>query len=314
VRISITGHDSTLIEPVHVQVRRWGFTIRYLSQTEVHVYALAIAASVLLSFYPFLIVAVTIVRNVFHFPAAENALFLSLRDYFPGDLGTFIIRNLRTNLGKANHGHFQIVSIIFLLFTANGIFEPLEVALNRAWGVEKNRSYIANQVLSFFLILLCGGLFVGSVLLTTVNQQFAANEFGISAIPGWASLLSFKIAAVPVTILGLFLIYWILPNRRVPPLRVLGVAAMIGIALEGLKYLFLFAWPWLNQKLDNEYGPFKFSASLIILSMVTSLLVLAGAEWSARAQSVVLSPRPEPEPASQNSFLVSVQDPEPRVQ
>lgn len=284
MRILLPTPESTLIEPVHVQVRRWRPTIRYLSQTEVHVYALAIAASVLLSFFPFLIVTLTIIRNVFHSHAVENALFLSLGDYLPGDLGKFVIRNLQSNLGKASHGHFQIVSMIFLLFTANGIFEPLEVALNRAWGVQKNRSYIANQVLSFFLILLCGGLFLGSVLLTTANQEFAATRFGIGAIPVWVSVLSFKIAAVPVTVLGLFLTYWILPNRRVPALRVLRVAAMVGIALEGLKYLFLFVWPWLIVKLQNEYGPFEYSASLIILSMVTSLLVLAGAEWSARVE------------------------------
>jgi len=284
LRILVPTPESTLIEPVHAQVHRWRPTIRYLSQTEVHVYALAIAASVLLSFFPFLIVTLTIVRNVFHSPAVENALFLSLRDYLPGDLGGFVIRNLRSNLGKANHGHFQVVSMIFLLFTANGIFEPLEVALNRAWGVEKNRSYIANQVLSFFLILLCGGLFLGSVLLTTANQQFAATKFGLGAIPVWVSILSFKIAAAPVTVLGLFLTYWILPNRRVPALRVLQVAAMVGIALEAMKYIFLFVWPWLTVKLQNEYGPFEYSASLIILSMVTSLLVLAGAEWSARSR------------------------------
>ena len=283
MRILLPTPESSLIEPVHVQVRRWRPTIRYLSQTEVHVYALAISASVLLSFFPFLIVALTIIRNVLHFPAAESALFLALRDYLPGDLGKFVIRNLQSNFGKANHGRFQIVSMIFLLFTANGIFEPLEVALNLAWGVGKNRSYIANQVLSFFLILLCGGLFVGSVLLTTANEQFAAATFGIGDIPVWVSVLSFKIAAVPVTVLGLFLTYWILPNRRVPAVRVLRVAAMIGLALEGLKYLFLFIWPWLTVKLRNEYGPFEYSASLIVLSMVTSLLVLAGAEWSARA-------------------------------
>jgi len=51
-----------------------------------------------------------------------------------------------------------------------------------------------------------------------------------------------------------------------------------------MKYVFLFVWPWLTLKLQNEYGPFEYSASLIILSMVTSLLVLAGAEWSARAR------------------------------
>ena len=105
---------------------RWGATFSYLSQTEVHVYALAISASVLLSFFPFLIVMLTLLRDVFHFPAAERALVLALGDYFPGDLGVFIVRNLT----KVNHGRFKLTSILLLLFTANGIFEPLEVALS----------------------------------------------------------------------------------------------------------------------------------------------------------------------------------------
>ena len=146
--------------PAFVQrrVRRWSPTIRYLSQTEVHVYALAIAASVLLSFMPFLIVILTLVREVFHAPAAESALFLALHDYFPRELGDYITKNLLYNLGKLHHGRLQITSVILLLFTANGVFEPLEVALNRAWGVPRNRTYLKNQLLSFFLILLCGGL------------------------------------------------------------------------------------------------------------------------------------------------------------
>ncbi len=161
---------SALVEPIEARVRRWRPTIRYLSQTEVHVYALAIAASVLLSFFPFLIVMLTLLRDFFHFPAAERALVLALGDYFPGDMGAFIVRNLT----KVNHGRFQMTSVILLLFTANGIFEPLEVALNRAWGVTQNRSYLKNQILSFILIVVCGGMALGSVLLTAVNQSFVA--------------------------------------------------------------------------------------------------------------------------------------------
>src|ERR1700722_2634229 len=134
-------------EPIEAERYRWRPTIRYLSQTEVHVYALSIGASVLLSFFPFLIVMLTLIRDVFHFPAAEKALVLALGDYFPGDLGGFIIRNLT----KVNHGRYQVTSFLLLILTANGIFEPLEVALNRAWGVPENRSYIRNQILSFFL-------------------------------------------------------------------------------------------------------------------------------------------------------------------
>jgi membrane protein len=257
---------------------RWGSTVSYLSQTEVHVYALSIGASVLLSFFPFLIVMLTLVRNIFHVPAAEQALVLALGDYFPGELGVFIIHNLT----KVNHGRFQITSLLLLLFTANGIFEPLEVALNRAWHVPRNRSYFRNQALSFFLILLCGGLALASVLLTAVSAKFVAAQYGIRVFPVWLSLAIFKLGAIPMTILSLFVIYWALPNRRVPVRRVLPVAFLVGLALEGLKYLFLFAWPWMGRKFQNEYGPFYYSVSVVVFGVLSAFIVLAGAEWSAR--------------------------------
>lgn len=263
-------------EPIELEAHRWRPTIRYLSQTEVHVYALSIGASVLLSFFPFLIVMLTLVRDVFHFPAAEKALVLALGDYFPGDLGNFIIRNLT----KVNHGRYQITSLLLLLFTANGIFEPLEVALNRAWGVKENRSYLRNQVLSFFLLILCGGLALGSLLLAAVNTKFVMVQYGIKV--AWLPLVIFKLAAIPVTVASLWMVYCLVPNRRVPVRRVFPIALLVGIGLEIWKYIFLIAWPWLDRKFTNEYGPFSYSASIIIFSVLTALLVLAGAEWSAR--------------------------------
>ena len=298
MRIIIEKPDSPVFEPAFTwRGRRWRPTIRYLSQTEVHVYALAIAASVLLSFVPFLIVMLTLVRGIFTGAvagAAENAIYLALHDFFPSDLGVFISDQLRMNMGKVHHGRFQVTSVILLLFTANGVFEPLEVALNRAWGVEKNRSYIRNQVLSFFLILLCGSLVLGSVLLTAVNENYVKTQFGSGAVPPWVSLAVFKLAAIPVTIVALFLSYWILPNCRVPVRRVLPVAVMVGLGLEVLKYAFVLVWPWFFEKIRNEYSPFQHSASILLFSMVTSLLVLAGAEWSARKPAQAVSTDLEP--------------------
>ena len=256
--------------------RHWRPTIRYLSQTEVHVYALAIGASVLLSVFPFLIVVLTLIRDVLHSKEAEQALLLAMNDYLPNEMGTFIIGQL----SKAAHRRYELTSILLLLFTANGIFEPLEVALNRAWGVPKNRSYIANQILSFFMIILCGGLALGSVLLTAVDTKYVTAQLGMQE--AWLPLAMFKLAAVPVTILSLLLIYWLLPNRSVPIRRVLPVAVLVGIALELWKYVFFFAWPWLSRKLANEYPQFQYSVAIVIFSMLTALLVLAGAEWSAR--------------------------------
>ena len=45
--------------------RALALTFRYWMQTEVHVYAFSIAANVLLSFFPFLIVSVTLSRLLF---------------------------------------------------------------------------------------------------------------------------------------------------------------------------------------------------------------------------------------------------------
>jgi aspartyl-tRNA(Asn)/glutamyl-tRNA(Gln) amidotransferase subunit A len=179
--------------------------------TEAHVYALAIAASVLLSFYPFVIVMLGFFRNVLHWRAGEAAVYLALNDALPGDLGAFIRRN------PPARGSVQIVSMVLLLFTANGVFEPLEVALNRAWGVTENRSYLKNQLVALGMIFACGGLALLSLMFTS---WVAALNGPQGAVQSFANLLFFKIAALPLSILALFLVYWLLPNRKVDPVQV----------------------------------------------------------------------------------------------
>jgi hypothetical protein len=41
----------------------------------------------------------------------------------------------------------------------------------------------------------------------------------------------------------------------------------------------------MKAKLDKEYGPFVYSVSIILWSFLGSMIVLAGAEWSARPVS-----------------------------
>ena len=266
---------------------RLRYTARYLSQTEVHVFALSISASVLLSFYPFLIVMVSLCKYAFQWPAAVNAIYFAVNDYLPGEVGQFIQRNLAVSV--ASRGKSQFISIALLLFTANGVFEPLEVALNRVWGVTENRSYLKNQLLSLLLIFVCGGLVLGSFLLTAVNQEFLKNSFGMPNLPAWMAFAIFKVAALPITILALFLTYWILPNRRVPARPLVTVSVVVGLLLEVLKYVNILLWPVLKQKLQAEYGPFHISVSIVLLSFVLAMIVLAGADWSARNPAIIPS-------------------------
>ncbi len=251
-----------------------------------HVYALSISASVLLSFFPFMIVMVSLARYVFHSRLVVDTIYLALWDFFPGELGDFMKRNLAATMDQ--RGPFQIFSIFLLLFTANGIFEPLEVALNRAWGVVKNRSYLKNQLVSLGMIFVCGTLALLSFSLTTLNRQWLMEswapwmrQWGWEPA-SWMILAMFKMAALPLSILALFLIYWLLPNRKIPPRAVLPHAILVGITLEALKYFNLLTWPLLERKVSHEYGPFRVSVTIILWSFLAAMVVLAGAERSAR--------------------------------
>ncbi len=248
-------------------------------ETEAHVYALAIAASTLLAFYPFMMVMLSFCRDVLHWPAAMQAIYLALGDFFAGEPGEFIVRNLQPWMVPKLH----VFSMILLLFTANGIFEPLEVALNRAWGVEKNRTYLKNQLISLGFIFACGGLALLSLMLTAANSRWITDVTGSH---GWVETLLklavFKVAALAASILALFVIYWLLPNRKVEARRVAPVAIVVGLVMELLKYVNLLVWPWLQAKLNKEYIVFQHSVTILIWSFVVAMVVLAGAHWTAR--------------------------------
>ncbi len=259
-------------------------TLKYWMETEIHVYGFSIAANALLAFFPFLIVMVSLFRHVLHWPAAEQAVYLALQDYFPysDNLGNFVARNLRA--AADTRGSVQLVSLLLLLFTANGIFEPLEVALNKAWGVKVNRSYLKNQLVSLGLVFLCGGLAVFSTMLTAFGSQFAAAIFGAGSrgIIELTSIYAFRTAAVPVTVLLLFFIYWLLPNQKISPLKILPVAVLVALALEAMKYANMLLWPLFRHKFQREFGPFLNSAFIIFYAFFSSMVVLAGAEWAGR--------------------------------
>jgi membrane protein len=245
-------------------------TFHFWAETETHVYSFSVAANLLLSFFPFLIVITSLIRYALRWYSVEQGIYVGLQDYFAGETGGFLVRNLQAAV-YSNGQALSWVSMLLLLCTANGIFMPLEVAFNRIWGINKNRSFLMNQLISQGLIFGCGSLWV-------VTSVAAAPVVKI----GWLSAIVYKLASLPITIGIIFLSYWLLPNAKIPPLLVFVASIFVGLAIELFKVLNILIWPWLYAKLRHEYGPFAHSVTILLWSFVFSMLVLAGAEWSAR--------------------------------
>lgn len=253
-------------------------SLRFLTQTEVHVYSFAVAANVLLTFFPFTVAMILLCRYVLRWNAAVTVILHMVDSYFPP--GFVDVKGALWL--AASHVKFSWVSVFLLLFTANGIFIPLEVAFNRIWQVKRNRSYLRNQVISLALIFGCGALVLLSACLATLNVHFLQNTFGSDALGATLQTVGMRLAAVPISILIIFLIYWGLPNARIRVKRLIPASIAVGLLLQVSSYLNIVTWPWLHAKLQGEVPPFVHSISIILWSFVSTMIVLAGAEWSAR--------------------------------
>ena len=256
----------------------------YMSKTEVHTYAFSVAAQVILSLFPFIVLLLTIAQRVFHSPRLVDVVGQMMTNFLPSNQD-FVMRNMRV-LAFA-HTRTRIFSVIMLLITTTGVFLPLEVALNSVWGVKKNRNYLHNQIVSLGLAAGVSVLAMASVALSAAQQSVMsfiffghANNIVFTVIGD-----SFLRICAGIASIGLFfLIYWGLPNRKIPARSVLPTAIVMGLLWEGAKYLYILALPHLDFR--SIYGPFEVSVGLIMWAFISGLLLLAGAYVSATRQAL----------------------------
>ena len=260
-------------------------TAHYLLRTEVHTFAFSVAANAILSFFPFLLLLMTLIRYVFHSQLMYTVIENLLRDYIPTGQ-EFVIRNL--NALVSVHHRAQLFSLVMLLITSSGIFMPLEVALNRVWGFRNNRSYLHNQLISLGLVFACGSLALLSVGLTAGNVAILKNV--LHGYGTWyvqlVGFVTMKIFSILASIAIFFLVYWLLPNGKVSARSVLPAAFIMGLLSEALKYAYIFALPRLN--FQEVYGPFAISVSLMFWAFLSGMLLLTGAYLSKRRVSRIL--------------------------
>jgi membrane protein len=273
------------IEEVRPVVTKTGFgaqimaLARYMARTEVHTYAFSVAANSILSLFPFIVLLLTICRRVFHSGSMEIVVNDMMKSFLPVGQD-FVMRNMQL-LAHPQKG-VQVFSVIMLLVSSTGVFLPLEVALNRVWGVNENRSYLHNQVVSLGLAFGVGLLAMASVAFTSAQKTFLTwiffghtqNRFFDAAAGGFL-----RFCGVVASILLFFLIYWVLPYRKVPARAVLPTAIVVGLLWEVAKHLYIRALPWLN--FQAVYGPFYISVGLMMWAFLSGLLLLAGAHFSA---------------------------------
>jgi membrane protein len=257
---------------------------RYMTRTEVHTYAFSVAAQVILSLFPFIVLLFTLSQRVFHSNGMVQVVSDMMTNFLPNNQD-FVVRNMRA-LAFA-HTRVRVFSVVMLLITATGVFLPLEVALNSVWGVAKNRNYLHNQIVSLGMALGVSMLAMASIALTAAQRTLMAWVFFGHTDNVIFNFIGdgFLMVCGGLASIGLFfLIYWGLPNRKVPWRAVMPTAIVMGILWEAAKYVYILALPYLDFR--SVYGPFAVSVGLITWAFISGLLLLGGAYVSATRQAL----------------------------
>jgi len=278
-------------------------SFQYIFATEVHAYAFSIAANAYLSFFPFTLILLAICRRWLHWEGAYQVVLQLLRIHLPAGAES-VIRNLSVLV--EGRPRLQMVSVFMLFFTCSGVFLPLEVALNKVWGFGRDRSFVKNQVVSFVLALVCGVLAFAYVIVATGLQWIITSSLGWIPIKTLVAVVSrpvLELASIPLGVSIYLLIYYILPNGKVPLPRVLPAAIVAGVLTEVGKFIYIETLPMFRFR--EVYGPYAFSVTLLFWAYVGALIMLFGAHLSARgfvhaeaASAVPLAKATEPAAAS----------------
>ena len=262
----------------------WRALVSFLQGNSM-MYAAAIAFYTLFSFFPLILILLNLGGVFIHYFSLENQIVESVRLYLP--VGADLVEaNLRRITASA--APTSLVALLLLTWTASGAFIPLELSLNRAWGVKKERSFFFQRIVAASMALLCGTFILVSVVATAMIGQFAHFVRGVfpkagrSAATGIAFEVLLILVSFFLTVCMFALIYKIVPYTRIRFSQVTPAAIMAAWTWELAKYAFTTLIRFSNYK--NVYG--SIATIIMILSWVylSAGILLFFAEYSAQMQ------------------------------
>jgi membrane protein len=252
--------------------------------------AAALAYYSFFSLFPLLVVAITAAALVLGIRTEAAELILgNLAQLLPGSrdlLAEAISVALRS---RETAGWIAAISLALLFFSASNAFIALDKAVNRAWDTEKVPSFLTSRLIGFAMMVVGAAIMLlsfGTTLLLATSRTIAATLFG--EVPGsdvfWQVLN--LAASVGVIFLILLTIYRWLPRSYVRMADVWLAALLGSLVWTAVKEGFAYFLGSSFANFDAVYGTLSAVVVLLTWIYISSIIILAGAEFSAETARV----------------------------
>jgi len=274
----------------------WRGVVELLNSNDL-THAASIAYYALLSLFPFLLLILSLLGSV---TANENdriAVLSFVFRYFPTQLD-FVTNQL--DAFRQNHVQVGVASAVGLIWASLGVFGAITSAVNEAWGVEKQRSFLKHRLVSFLMLVAAGGFMIIALMFVTAVQIAQASWFGVMLSRfHWLTALqtlTFRWLATILLIVGVGLVYYFIPNAKT---RFRDV--WVGAAFTGLLWRGAFdGFSWYikhNNRLTMINGSIAAVVVFLLWIYVSSIILMYGVEFTA-AYARLRRRRPDEMPAA----------------
>jgi membrane protein len=174
----------------------------------------------------------------------------------------------------------EILGMVGLIWVSTWVFSSLRMALNTVFEAGRSRSMLRGLGLDFFMVLLAGFFLLASMVLTSAMTFFQNYRFASFLDVGPIAKFLFRyLLPVFFTFSMSFLIYKIVPNKKIPWKQALQAALVFSVLWEVSKHLFAWYILYLGEfRFSMLYGSLSTLAIFFFWAYYSSAILLLGGE------------------------------------
>jgi membrane protein len=231
----------------------------------------------LMSLFPLVLLAVSLLGLIGDYPGTYNAIIRHLRPVVPAKVLTPLNAALKTAL-KSRHTALAAfgVGVITALYGSTGYLEATRRALNVVYEAHQGRSFLRRKLTDI------GSTVVLLVLVLVTLVLMFAREHAVRGLVGGGVATVWLIARWPLALttalLVFSIVYFVTPDVRHRAFRWITPGAAVGVAIWLLASAGFSEFLARVINFNATYGSFAAAVALIVWLWLTNVALVFGAE------------------------------------
>lgn len=234
----------------------------------------------LMSLFPLLLLAISLLGLIGQYPATYNAIIHHLREVVPANALSAVNGGLKAALKDRGTALAALLLGVFSAFYgATGYLEAARRAFNAIFGVRRGRTFLHRKAIDIASTVVLLVLVITTVVLMFASEHIVRRLFGSDPALVWR-YARWPLAVIIALLIFAFL-YSVTPDARRREFHLITPGAVVGVAIWLLASAGFSEFVSRFSNLNATYGSFAAAVILLVWLWLTNVALIFGAEINA---------------------------------